>query len=182
MKSLRTISSLILILFSVTSFAGSTLNIKTAPIYDAVGISNIEIDIKVSEKFTVGPSYSGFNYEHSNTDLDADFFGIRANYYFDKALSSGWLIGLSASFGDFTISEIDNGITFSTTTSTRIYSLLLSRQSMWDSFNITYGLGVSYFSLPSTITAVEGVDLLEINTSFISGIVPNLELTFGWKF
>lgn len=169
-------------IFSPGSYASDLFNIKTAPITDIIGISNIEVDIKVSEHFTLGPSYSGFNYEFSDVDLDGNFFGVRANYYFNEALSGGWLIGMSAIFGDFTISETNAGIEYSTTTNTRIISALFSYQAMWDHFNLTFGLGASYFSLPKTVTAASGVNLFDIDTSFISGIVPNAELTVGWRF
>ncbi|HEY9051404.1 MAG TPA: DUF3575 domain-containing protein [Gammaproteobacteria bacterium] len=157
-------------------------NLKTAPVSDLIGIVNVELDIAVSEHFTLGPSYLGFNYEHSEVDYDSDAFGIRANYYFNKALSGGWLLSLSATYGDFEISKTDNNINYSTNTATRIYTALAGYQAMWNHFNLTFGIGASYFSLPSTVTAVEGVDILEINTSFLSGVVPNAEITLGWRF
>lgn len=160
----------------------SIFNIKTAPVSALIGISNVELDIAVDEHFTVGPLYAGFNFEHSDVDYDADAFGLRVNYYFDQALSGGWLFGVSAFYGDFEITEVDAGITYSTTTSTRAYTALFSYQAMWKHFNLTFGLGASYFSLPSNITAVEGIDVLEIDTSFLSGISPNAEFTVGWRF
>ena len=87
-------------------------NLKTAPVSDLIGIVNVELDIAVSEHFTLGPSYLGFNYEHSEVDYDSDAFGIRANYYFNKALSGGWLLSLSATYGDFEISKTDNNINY----------------------------------------------------------------------
>ena len=158
-------------------------NIKTAPVSALIGISNLELDIAVSEHFTLGPSYTGFNFEHSDVDYDADAFGVRANYYFDRALAGGWLFGLSASYGDFVITKENNlGITFTATAATRAYTVLFSYQAMWNHFNMTFGLGASYFSLPSTMTAVEGVDILEIDTSILSGVTPNAEFTVGWRF
>lgn len=157
-------------------------NIKTAPVSAMFGIWNVELDIAVSEHFTLGPSYTGFNFEHSDVDYDADAFGVRANYYFDRALAGGWLFALSATYGDFEITEVSAGITFTETIATRAYTALLSYQAMWNHFNMTFGLGASYFSLPSSITAVEGVDVLVIDTSFLSGVMPNAEFTVGWRF
>ena len=157
-------------------------NIKTAPISDLIGIVNVEMDIAVSEHYTLGPSYLGFNYEHSDVDYDADSFGVRGNYYFDRALAGGWLLSLSALYGDFEISEESGGITYSTTTSTRIYSALVGYQAMWNHFNLTFGVGASYFSLPETVIGVQGVNTLSINTSFLSGVFPNAEMTLGWRF
>lgn len=178
----RILALLALITTSAAHAQDYMFNIKTAPISDLIGIVNVEMDIAVSEHFTVGPSYLGFNYEHSDVDYDANSFGVRGNYYFNRALSGGWLVSLSALYGDFDISEQSAGITYSTTTSTRIYSALFGYQAMWNHFNLTFGLGASYFSMPSTVTAVEGSDLLEIDTSFLSGILPNAELTLGWRF
>jgi len=160
----------------------SRFNIKTAPVSALIGITNVELDIAVSDHFTAGPLYAGFNFEHSNVDYDADAFGFRINYYFNKALSGGWLLSLSGLYGDFKISEENNGITYSATTATRAYTALFSYQAMWTHFNMTFGLGASYFSLPNTVTAVEGVDVLNIDTSFLSGTVPNAEFTIGWRF
>lgn len=172
----------ILINHQTTLASDYAYNLKTAPISDLIGIVNVELDIAVSEHYTLGPSYLGFNYDHSDVNYDSDAFGIRANYYFDKALSGGWLLSLSATYGDFEISKTDNNINYSTTTATRIYTALAGYQAMWKHFNLTFGIGASYFSLPSTVTAVEGVDILEINTSFLSGVVPNVEMTLGWRF
>lgn len=157
-------------------------NVKTAPVSALIGITNVELDIAMSEHFTLGPMYAGFNFDHSDVNYDANALGVRVNYYFDKALAGGWLFSLSAFYGDFEISQEDQGINYSTTTATRAYTALFSYQAMWKHFNLTFGLGASYFSLPSTVTAVEGVDVLTIDTSFLSGATPNAEFTVGWRF
>lgn len=157
-------------------------NIKTAPVSALIGITNVELDIAVSDQFTVGPLYAGFNVEYSGVDYDADVFGARVNYYFNRALAGGWLIGLSAAYGDFMITDESQGVSLTDTIGTRAYTALLSYQAMWRHFNLTFGVGASYLSLPSSVTAVEGVEVFTIDTSYISGISPNAEITVGWRF
>lgn len=161
---------------------GNRFNLKVAPISALVGITNVELDVVLNEHYTIGPSYAGFDFDHSDVDYDADAFGVRVNYYFNRSLSGGWLIGVSALYGDFEISQEKDGITYTNTLATRAYTALFSYQAMWDHFNMTFGIGASYFSLPSSVTAVEGFDVLTIDTSFISGMSPNAEITLGWRF
>lgn len=181
MKHIKLLTLVVTLACSINT-AQAEFNIKTSPLSAAIGISNVELDIKVSEHFTVGPSYSGFNYEHSDVNFGSNAYGVRANYYFGKALKGGWLVGMSATYGDFTISQTDSGSEYSTKTSTRVYTALFEYQAMWNHFNMTFGIGASYFSLPGTVTGYSGVDLLEIDTSFLSGLLPNAEFTVGWRF
>lgn len=48
--------------------ADSNWNLRTAPVSDAIGIYNVELDYKVSDKFTLGPMFYHFDYELSDTN------------------------------------------------------------------------------------------------------------------
>ena len=74
------------------------------------------------------------------------------------------------------------GLVYSTSSAMRIYTALFSYQAMWDSFNLTFGVGGSYFAFPETVSGINGVDVLTISTSFLSGFLPNAELSVGWRF
>ena len=164
--------------------AESNWNIRTAPISDAIGIYNIEADYTLSEKFTLGPMYYHFNYELSDTTYKSDSVGLRINYFFKGVKRGGWLLGLSGLYGTFDISETrpSDDVNFSASLSTRIYTGMLSYQAMWENFNITTGIGMSYFSIPETVVAVNGFDVYAIDTSLLSGSTVNAEFTLGWRF
>jgi len=170
--------------FNAEAYAGDrTFNIRTAPVSDLIGIVNLEGDIAVSKRITLGPSYTGFNYKYKEIRFDSDAYGLRANYYLTRnVLEGGWIASLSGSYGRFKISKDINNVEYSASVSTRFYTALISYQAMWRHFNMTFGLGASYFSLPSTIVGVGGADVAEIDTSFASGVVPNAEFTLGWSF
>ena len=81
MTTFRYITIILMSLVSHSIYAADNMfNIKTAPVSALIGITNIELDIAVSEHITVGPSYSAFNFDHSDVDYDADVFGVRMNY------------------------------------------------------------------------------------------------------
>ncbi len=127
-------------LFTLMSFiaimhiakAESGWNLRTAPVSDAMGIYNVELDYKVSDKFTLGPMYYNFDYELSDTTYRRDALGIRLNYYFSGVKKGGWLLGLSGLFGTFEISEVraSDGLNYASSTSTRIYTGMFSYQAV----------------------------------------------------
>ncbi len=165
-------------------YADQSWNIRTAPVSDSIGIYNLELDYSIAEKYTIGPMVYHFDYELSDVQYESTAIGLRGNYYFRNVRDGGWLIGLSALYGSFTISEVNpsDNQRYYADISTRIYTLVLSYQAMWEHFNITTGIGVSYFSLPETVVGQIGSASLPINTSFLSGTVPNAEFTLGWRF
>ena len=164
--------------------AKGDFNLKTAPISDFIGIANIEAEYAFSDKMTVGPSFSRFDLEVSDITYENTLYGVRFNYYLHQALESSWLIGISALFGDFDISEKreSDALTFSTSTSVRIYTAMFSYQAMWSNFNMAFGLGYTYISLPETVIATNDIETVSLDTSFLSGGLPNAEITLGWRF
>ncbi len=157
-------------------------NIRTAPVSALIGIGNVEIDYAVTSKFAIGPTVYRYNVEISHTDFQNSLYGGRLSYYFKEAMEGGWLASLTASFGKFKVTRDISGREFSTSTSTRVYTALISYQAMWKHFNITTGIGASYFSLPETVIGYSGIDILTIDTSFLSGYTPNAEFMIGWRF
>ena len=153
-----------------TVYADQNWNIRTAPVSDSIGIYNLELDYSIAEKYTIGPMVYHFDYELSDVQYESTAIGLRGNYYFRNVRDGGWLIGLSALYGSFTISEVNpsDNQRYYADISTRIYTLVLSYQAMWEHFNITTGIGVSYFSLPETVVGQIGSASLPINTSFLS--------------
>ncbi|MDH5327799.1 MAG: DUF3575 domain-containing protein [Gammaproteobacteria bacterium] len=161
-------------------------NVRTSPLSDLFGIYNVELDYAVNQNWALGPMYNRFDFEYSDTTIDSSMWGVRVNYYLKNALEGGWVGSLSAGYGtvDITRPGTVSGVPveFSTSTSVRVYTALFSYQAMWDSFNMMFGLGASYFSMPETVVGTYGVDALTIDTGFISGIVPNAEFSMGWRF
>ena len=165
------------------AYAGQgDVNIRTAPVSDLIGIGNVEVDYAITHNFTVGPTLYRFNAEFANTNYENSLYGGRVSYYFKEALAGGWLASVTAAYGQFKVTREVGGQEFSTNTNMHVYTALFSYQAMWDHFNITTGIGASYFSLPETVVGYSGVDVLTINTSFMSGVVPNAEFMLGWKF
>ena len=175
---------LIAILYSSNTYAEHSWNFKTAPVSDALGIYNIEVDYAIHPSFTLGAAYYGFDYELSDTLYESDAAGLRVNYYFDSVQNGGWLLSLSGLWGSFDISELNDtdGNRYNASISTNIYTLLISYQAVWDNFNLTTGIGMSYWSLPETVTGYNGINTYPINTSLLSGTIPNAELMLGWRF
>lgn len=165
------------------AYAGQgDVSVRTAPISDLIGIGNVEIDYAITRKFAVGPTVYRYNAEFSNTNYQNSLYGGRISYYFNEALEGGWLASVTASFGKFKITRESGGKEYEIAMDLRVYTALLSYQAMWDHFNITTGFGASYFTLPETVIGYSGIDVLTIDTSFLSGFTPNAEFMLGWRF
>lgn len=181
-------SILLLLLLSQTPvLAGEgDWNVRTSPIMNLIGIYNLEVDYAITPQWTLGPLLNDFDFEYSDTEVDSFMYGVRANYYLDSALDGGWVASLSATYGSIDISEPGTisgvEVDYTASTSVRVYTALFSYQAMWDSFNMMFGLGATYFSLPETVFGINGVNKIPISTSFISGVLPNAEFSLGWRF
>jgi hypothetical protein len=184
MKTRIAIFVLLTLLGGVVSAADNKFNLRTTPVSDAFGIVNIDLDYAVSKNITLGPTLTYFDYEVSDITFESTMFGVRLNYFFNEALAGGMFASFGGSFGNFDISEVNtsNSLRYSSSSSVRIYTALLGYQAMWDNFNITFGGGASYISLPETVLGVNEIDTFSIDTSTLSGVVPNVELTMGWSF
>jgi hypothetical protein len=180
----RIFLTLALIAIAHGALADYRWNIRTSPVSDAIGIYNFELDYRLNDKFTLGPSFYHFDYELSGVNYDSTAVGIRGNYFFRSVQQGGWLIGMSALYGIFSISQLNSSDSqvYSVDVSTHIYTLMLSYQAVWDNFNITSGAGIAYFTLPNTVVGQQGGGSLSIDTSFLSGTVPTIEFSLGWRF
>jgi len=163
-------------------------NVKTAPISYLIGIRNVEVDVKLFDSWTVGPSYYDFKFTFDNNDYEINGWGLRGNYYFGEALSSGVYLAGMATFSEIEIhderyvAELDRNVDLKAEASFNVYTALLGYQWHWDYFNISLGAGVGIFTLPSTVVAVDDDYSYDFDTAFVSGVLPAGEFQMGLAF
>lgn len=167
---------------------GRLLNIKTAPLSLLVGIRNIEVDVAVFDHWTLGGSYYDVSLEFDNNDYQISGWGVRSNYFFNRALDSGFYLSGAATFLALEAKEQrydagqDENIVLTADANFNTYTALAGYLFMWDYFNLGLAAGMSYFTMPGSIKAENDLYDYEFDTTLISGVFPTAELTFGLAF
>lgn len=162
---------------TATSLDTHSYNIRINPLSLLFGVINADFDIKLSPRFTFGPSLAFATRSSGTTKLTAFGVGVRGNVYLgNDAITDSWYLGPVA------------GMYFTKTTqganegSASAFNIgtVIGYNWVWPSgFNIMLGGGAQYISLPSSVTASNGT---VITTPGLSGILPMLDFTLGYTF
>lgn len=157
--------------------AAYDMNVRVNPLGLAFGIIGAEVDFKVGESMTVGPSLGILSTSLGTTSLNAYQIGARANFYLSgPAISDGWFAAPYASFLPMTIKSGNASASWSSFSA----GALFGYQWVWESgFNMDVGLGASYYSTASSVTADDGSSL---SVPGFSGILPAFEWSVGYAF
>ncbi len=123
---------------------GKKINLKFYAAYYFLGFTMAELDIRLGNSITLGPTITMIDLTVNEIELSGTMYGIRGNYYFNKkAISTGWILGatagivsLEATFldpliGEYVTSSISGSYVFG----------LLSYQWVWKNLNFSLGAG-----------------------------------------
>ncbi len=179
MKHSLHLLSLVLSLATVPALAQT--NIRVNPLTSLVGVHMLDVDFKLTDNATLGPTLSYINFSDDGYDVTGYSAGIRANIYLNgEVFTQGWYvaprlqylslkvedtIGLNAAEGS--AGALDGGA-------------LIGYQWMWENFNINLGAGVTYIA--SERIKVKDDFGNEETYSGYSGVAVPIEFTVGWKF
>lgn len=173
----------LIIFISASSFANKKTrnNLRVSPITPFLGFLNIELDMPIHKRWTVGPSIIFKGSSSGNTKVSAYALGIRANFYISgKAFRDGWYLGPFAHYVDYEITRKDQAIgDMKGQSGIFSFGSFLGYQWVWDVFNVNLGLGIQSTS-ESSITLTK--DNQEDTYSSDLGTQMSYEATIGFIF
>lgn len=142
-----------LIIFALAHFgisAAAEMNLRTQPIGYLVPILNAELDIGVSESWTLGPTVAFLNHKYGDYQLTAGAVGIAGMYYISgKRFTDSWYINPAIQWESIKVTTTDPYYgDLSWTGTATVLSGIAGYQWFWESgFNITLGAGLSLSNL-----------------------------------
>ena len=195
---MRRFATIMAVVFFLSSSANAmpedTKNFRFGPIALLAGGLALDLDFRINEQWTIGPSlgYIKLKDKDRTTDsgdpaeaeVQASALGVRANYYFDSAFVDGWFLGPSFSFAKLEV-DVKNKSTLqsaSAEVSGAAIGILAGYHWFWDSFNLNLGAGISSFTGPEKVT----VNYSDGTKDEVKG--PNgsaafaAEFSLGWTF
>jgi hypothetical protein len=163
-------------------------NFRFSPVTLLIGLVGVDLDIKVSDQWTVGPELAYWHFSLSETgdftqsvDITAFAVGARANWFLNGTYTDGLYIGPSLKYVSVKATTANDVESLSGTASVLQASVLVGYGWFWPSFNMMLGGGLA---LPLgnqdvTVTDSNG-DKVSENISSTGSLA--LEYSLGWTF
>ena len=156
---------------------GKSINVRVNPLGLLLGAISADVDFKISDKFTIGPTMSYYSASILGTKLSGFGIGARGNYYLTgDAMTDSFILGPQLGMSLFSVSSGN-----SKASSTGFYvGAIGGYQWVWQNgFNVNLGLGANYYSQAASAKASDGTS---ISVPGFHGFGPTGELTVGWVF
>ncbi len=177
---MKFIFSALLLIFSFRSFA--EVNLRTSPIHLLSGIALLEADFKISDKWSLGPTFAYTSRDQDGFETNVYALGVRGNYYFAGTFAQGWYVSpgvqyVSASVKDDdpTFGEIEGKA------SGLAINLFGGYFWMWENFNIQLGAGPVIYTLGGVTVENDSQNYKEDFDGY-NGVDLGIEFSLGWKF
>lgn len=153
------------------------INVRVNPLGLLLGAISADVDFKIGDKFTIGPSMSYYSASIFNTKLTGAGIGARGNYYVTgDAMTDSFILGPQLGMSLFSVSS---GTSKATATGFYV-GAIGGYQWVWENgFNVNLGLGANYYSQAASALANDGTTL---SVPGFHGFGPTGELTIGWLF
>lgn len=142
--------SLLCVLFSSpAAFAAGGFNLRVAPLVAIIGIIDLNLDYKINNNLTVGPSLSYMSLTLFDVTIKGSGFGVEGNYFFSGVYTDGF-------YSDFGISTLNveasarsnsTGETAKATGNGLLYFVGGGYAWFWQSFNLNLGLNFAGTSM-----------------------------------
>lgn len=160
------------------------VNIRVGPLGLLLGYLNADVDFKVGQEWTAGPSigYLRWNLEAGGVKYSATAFqlGLRTNWYFQgTAINDGWYFGPGLTYSKATVESNE----YEATAMGLIASGIVGYNWMWENFNIMLGGGMFLSTIPGEVEVTRKSNGVKEKVSVgrgPSGITA--EFTLGWAF
>ena len=159
-----------------TTAMANDWNVQFAPISSLIGLIDMNVQYKLADQWTVGPTILSWNLSAADISFSASGFGVRGTYAFDKALSDGWYV----SGGMGTMSFAAKSGAYSSNVSGTQMLVGGGYHWFWDSFNLNLGFTTG----SSSVTKVEVKDAsgTVVSSSSVGALSGGLEFMIGWTF
>lgn len=156
--------------------AQASANVRINPFVWLIGFFNADIDIGLSESFTLGPSLGYLSASSGDVSLGAYTIGARANLFVSGTrFSDGFYLGPYVSMA---VASVELGDDKTDLRSTTVGSYFGYGWYWPSGFNMHLGLGAQYVGMPESVE-FDGVDT---EVPSIQGFGPTMEFSMGYAF
>lgn len=182
--------STLLLAFSPVQASAAEMNIRFAPLSLLIGWLNVDLDVAVSDKWTVGPTLGIWRADVPDTYFVGDKYqlkrnavGVRANWSQGGSFQTGFYVSPIVQFVRAEISGVSkstgNDITASASGVT--VTGIAGYQWFWDSFNLSLGGGLILGAQSSDVSVQDGPTSYKAASSG-RGTGVALDFMLGWMF
>lgn len=171
-----------------TSIPKKTMNLRGSPLGVLVNYFNADLDIAMSETWTLGPTVSYWNFTlpadryFSEMKLSLFSIGARGNWYPSGVFKTGFFMSPMFQYSTATASTSDSYGAASASASVPVITALAGYQWFGETLNFSLGAGLAS-GLTSTKVKVQsssGSSTTEVETRRTAGLA--LDLMLGYTF
>lgn len=179
MKAMKFFMSAIIVSFAITSHA--EVNVRTSPLHLLVGIVTADVDFKISDKWSLGPTaaYSSADREGFETVVYA--IGLKGNYFFEGTFNQGWYLSPGIQYVSAKVTDDSSFGEIEGNASGLGVALFGGYFWMWNNFNIQLGAGPVLYTLGEISVESDDGSVKEEYAGY-DGVDLGIEFTLGWKF
>ena len=169
--------------------SGASANFRIAPLSLLIGWLNLDLDFKISDDWTVGPTIGVWRVTLEDTlfvdnklNLERNAVGARAVWSQSGAYQTGFYFSPIVQFVSAKVSGTgkSSGNPISATASGITLTGIGGYQWFWDSFNMSLGAGLQVGAQASKVTVVEAGTSRDVSAERSAGAA--LDFMLGWTF
>lgn len=195
-KSFAKVTLATLVLFSIlattpsANAAGAEMNIRFAPLSLLIGWLNVDLDVRVSNQWTLGPTIGLWR-----TNVEDNYFvgdkyqlkrnavGVRANWSQSGSFQTGFYVSPIVQFVRAEISGVSKSTGNDITASASGVTItgIAGYQWFWDTFNLSVGGGLILGAQSSDVSVQDGPTSYKAASSG-RGTGAALDFMLGWTF
>jgi len=172
--------------FSSNSHAyNSNGNFRVSPAGLLLGAVNLELDIAIDRRLSIGPMYTYWDFE-ANNDFKAlsQAYGVRMDWHQNRFNREGMLYGVYYKHWTVDAEYLDdNDDLIKNNVAMNMLGFVGGYRWMWDSFNVTTEVGYRLIQLDGFKLKVETGENTKARITDISVVgALILDVTVGWAF
>lgn len=175
---------------SVAHSAGNELNVRFAPLSLLVGWLNVDLDVRVNDQWTLGPTIGLWraNIEDNyfvgdKYQLKRNAVGVRANWSQSGSFQTGFYVSPIVQFVRAEVSGVSKSTGNDITASASGITItgIAGYQWFWDTFNLSVGGGLILGAQSSDVSVQDGPSSYKVASSG-RGTGVALDFMLGWTF
>jgi hypothetical protein len=168
--------------------SSNTMNFRFGALGLLVGVLSVDLDFKMDQEWTLGPSLELVNMKVDRSAGYNDDFkvkgsnvGLRANWFKNGVFTDGLYVGPSLNYTSIKVTTTDaSNQEISASGSVLIARCLVGYGWFWESFNMMLGGGLAVGLGDAKVEVKDSTGTNTKDVSIGSGLA--LEYTLGWTF
>ncbi len=166
-------------------------NFSFEPIVLLVGLVNVNLDMKLNDSWTFGPTFSYWRVSVASGDpvytdklsLSVFALGARGSWYANGVFQDGWYVSPVLQYVNAKVSTISAGQDLSASVSLVELMGLVGYNWFWDSFNMRLGGGINLATGPSKVHVQSSNSTYSNDVSYNpSSVGLAFDFMIGWTF